>query len=67
MLRIKGVAKNAALTKTRLLTFISSIYDPVGLFALVTSEPKLIIQIDWNVPDHLKLRWTKWKHTLQFL
>ena len=72
MLRIKGVAKNVALTKRELLSFISSIYDPVGLIAPVTLEPKLIIQdlwrrqIDWDVelPDDLKLRWTKWKQAL---
>ena len=75
MLRIKGVTKNVALTNRGLLSFISSIYDPVGLIAPVTLEPKLIIQdlwrrqIDWDVqlPDDLKLRWTKWKQTLQFL
>ena len=75
MLRIKCVTKNVALTKRGLLSFISSIYDPVGLVTPVTLEPKLIIQdlrrrqIDWDVqlPDDLKLRWTKWKQTLQFL
>ena len=64
MLRIKGVTKSVALTKRELLSFISSIYDPVGLMAPVTLEPKLIIQdlwrrqIDWDVelPDDLKLR-----------
>ena len=75
MLRIKGVTKNVALTKRGLLSFISSIYDPVRLIAPVTLEPKLITQdlwrrqIDWDVqlPDDLKMRWTKWKQTLQFL
>ena len=68
----KGVTKSVALTKRELLSFISSIYDPVGLMAPVTLEPKLIIQdlwrrqIDWDVelPDDLKLRWTKWKQAL---
>ena len=72
MLRIKGVTKSVALIKRELLSFISSIYDPVGLMAPVTLEPKLIIQdlwrrqIDWDVelPDDLKLRWTKWKQAL---
>ena len=72
MLRIKDVTKNVVLTKTELLSFTNSIYDPVGLIAPVTLEPKLIIQdlwrrqIDWHVelPDDLKLRWTKWKQTL---
>ena len=72
MLRIKGVTKSVALTKRELLSFISLIYDPVGLIAPVTLEPKLIIQdlwrrqIDWDVelPDDLKLRWTKWKQAL---
>ena len=75
MLSIKGVTKNVALTKRGLLSFISSIYDPVELIAYVTLEPKLIIQdlsrrqIYWDVQllDDLKLRWTKWTHTLQFL
>ena len=74
MLRMTGITKNVALTKRVLLSFVSSIYDPVGLIAPVTLEPKLIIQylwrrqIDWNVqlPGDLKLRWTKWKHNLQF-
>ena len=75
MLRIKGVTKNVVLTKRGLLSFISSIYDPVGLIAPVTLEPKLIIQDLWRrqidrdvqLVDDLKLRWTKWKQTLQFL
>ena len=75
MLHIKGVTKNVALTKRGLLSFISSIYDPVGLIAPVTLEPKLIIQDLWRrqidrdvqLLDDLKLRWTKWKQTLQFL
>ena len=57
------------------MNFISSIYDTVGLIAPVTLEPKLIIQDlrrrqvdrDVQLADDLKLRWTKWKHTLQFL
>ena len=72
MLCIKNVTKNVALTKRRLLSFTSSVYDSVGLIAPVTLEPKLVIQdlwrmqMDWDVqlPDDLKLRWTKWKHTL---
>ena len=64
---MKGVTKNVALTKTISLSFISSTYNPVGLIALATLEPKLIIrdlwtrQIDLDVklPEDLKLRWTK--------
>ena len=75
MLRIKGVTRNVALTKRGLLSSISSICDPVGLIAPVTLEPKLTIQdlwrrqINWDVqlPDDSKLRWNKWKHTLQLL
>ena len=67
ILRMKGVTKNVALTKTISLSFISSTYNPVGLIALATLEPKLIIrdlwtrQIDLDVklPEDLKLRWTK--------
>ena len=75
MLCIKDITKNVASTKRGLMSFISSIYDPMRLIAPVTLEPKLIMQdlwrrqIDWVVglPDDLKLRWTKWKQTLQFL
>ena len=75
MRSIKDATKNVALTERTLLSFISSIYDPVEFIAPVTLEPKLIIQdpwrgqIDWEVdlPDDLKLRCTKQKQTLQFL
>ena len=64
MFLIKSVTKNVALTKRRFLSFFISIYDPVGLIAPVTLEPKLNIQdlwrrqIDWDVQltDDLKLR-----------
>ena len=75
MRSIKGVTKNVALTERTLLSFISSIYDLVEFIAPVTLEPKLIIQDLWrgqiywevDLPDDLKLRWTKQKQTLQFL
>ena len=67
ILRMKGVTKNVALTKTASLSFISSTYNPVGLIAPATLEPKLIIQdlwtrqidLDVKLPEDLKLRWTK--------
>ena len=72
MLPIKGVAKNVALTKTELLSFIRWIYNPIRLIASVPLEPKLTIQdlwrkqIGWDVQlsDNLKSRRTKWKHIL---
>ena len=62
ILRMKGVTKNVALTKTASLSFISSTYNPVGLITPAKLEPKLIIrdlwtrQIDLDVklPEDLK-------------
>ena len=48
ILRMKGVTKNVALTKTASLSFISSTYNPVGLIAPATLETKLIIQDLWT-------------------
>ena len=44
ILQIKTVNKDSKLTKRGLLSFISSIYDPIGMISLLMLEPKLIIQ-----------------------
>ena len=57
------------LTKRGLLSFISSIYDPIGIISPLMLEPKLIIQELWTtnlawdeqLPDDMKQRWIAWK------
>ena len=44
ILQIKTISKDSKLTKRGLLSFISSIYDPIGIISPLMLEPKLIIQ-----------------------
>ena len=44
ILQIKTINKDSMLTKRGLLSFISSIYDPMGIISPLMLEPKLIIQ-----------------------
>ena len=45
--QIKTIYRDSKLTKQRLLSFISSIYDLVGITSPLMLEPKLIIQELW--------------------
>ena len=44
LLQIKAVNKTLPTSKRGVLNFISSIFEPLGMLALATLEPKLIIQ-----------------------
>ena len=44
ILQIKTINKDSMLIKRGLLSFISSIYDPIGIISPLMLEPKLIIQ-----------------------
>ena len=73
VLQIKVTAKDVPLTKRGILSYTSSIFDPLGILAPIILEPKLIIQslwkqkIDWDseIPTDLKQRFLSWKEKLQ--
>ena len=66
-------AKNVPLTKRGILSYTSSIFDPLGILAPIILEPKLIIQslskpnldLDSEIPTDLKQRFLLWKEKLQ--
>ena len=63
------------LTKRGLLSFISSIYDPIGIISPSMLESKLIIQELWRrnlvwdeqLPKDIKQRWIAWKRNIPSL
>ena len=73
VLQIKVTAKDVPLTKRGILSYTSSIFDPLGILAPIILEPKLIIQslwkqkIDWDseISTDLKQRFLSWKEKLQ--
>ena len=68
---IKAVDKNLPVSERGILSFISSIFDPLGMIAPGILEPKLIIKelwrlnVDWvdKLPSGLKRCWEEWKET----
>ena len=48
VLQIKAVDKDLPVSKRGILSFISSIFDPLGMIAPAILEPKLIIQELWR-------------------
>ena len=72
-LQTKVTAKDVPLTKRGILSYISSIFDPLAILAPIILEPKLIIQSlwkqkrDWDseIPTDLKQRFLLWKEKLQ--
>ena len=67
--------QDTPLTRRGILSTISSIYDPLGLVAPVLLVGKQLLQelcregTDWDdpVPDHIRIRWEKWRNELCLL
>ena len=67
--------KDRPCTRRRILSIISSIFDPLGFVAPVLLEGKTILQelcrnnCGWDdpVPDEIQTRWLKWKSELEEL
>ena len=69
------VKLNTNITKRSILQVIYGVYDPLGMICPTLLEPKLLIQNLWshkigwddNVPEKIKLQWTKWIEQLDYL
>ena len=69
------VKKNVLLTMRCILSFVASIFDPLGLVSPIVLMGKVIFQettlmkLSWDepVPDALVVRWHKWLDTLLLL
>ena len=63
------------LTRCRIPSTVSLVYDALGVFALVILVAKQPLRemcidgIDWidPVPDHIRLQWKKWRSELPLL
>ena len=72
-LQIKVLDRETPMTKRSILSYTSSIFDPLGILLLIILEPKFIIQslwkekVDWDdqIPYNLKNRFEKWKENLK--
>ena len=73
MLQIKVSDRETTMTKRGILSYTSSIFDPLGILSPIILEPKLIIQslwketVDWDdeIPYNLKKCFEKWKENLK--
>ena len=71
-LQIKVSDRETPMTKRGILSYTSSIFDPLGILSPIILEPKLIIQslwkekVDWDdeIPYNLKSHFEKWKDNL---
>ena len=72
-LQVKVSDRETPITKRGILSYSSSIFDPLGILSPVTLESKLIIQsllkekVDWDdeIPYNLKNLFAKWKENLK--
>ena len=75
VLKVKVLYKEVPNTKRGILSFTSSIFDPLGMISLAILEPKLLIQelwkrnIGWDeqIPLDILTRWNIWKQSIQNL
>ena len=72
-LQIKVSDRETPMTKRGILSYTSSIFDPLDILSPIILEPKLIIQTVWKkkvnwdneIPYDLKNRFEKWKENLR--
>ena len=72
-MQIKVSDRETPMTTRGILSYTSSIFDPLGILSPIILEPKLIIQslwkekVDWDdeIPYNLKNRFEKWKENLK--
>ena len=72
-LQIKVSDRETPVTKRGILTYTSSIFDPLGILSHMVLEPKLIIQSQWKekvdredeIPYNLKNRFQKWRENFK--
>ena len=75
ILQIKTINKDSMLTKRGLLSFMTSLYDPIRIISPLMLEPKLIIPELWRrnlawdeqLPEDIKQRWIAWKRNIPSL
>ena len=75
VLKVKILYKKVPYTKREILSFTSSIFDPLGKISPAIPEPKLLIQglwkcnIGWDEPILLDIltHWNIWKLSIQDL
>ena len=70
-----NVLQDKPCTRRGILSTVSSIYDPIGFVAPLMLQGKSILQelcslhLDWDdpIPEHVKMRWEKWRMELMKL
>ena len=73
--QLRVILQNKPPTRRRILSTVSSIYDPIGFVAPLLLRGKQILQelcregVDWDdpVPNEVRTRWEKWRGDLILL
>ena len=74
-LAVKVEHKNVPETKRGILSYISTVFDPIGILSPLLLTPKLIVQelwkmqYDWDeqISEPILTKWRRWKETFEQL